>query len=63
MGPKHRNMTSTNPVPGDERLTHDLLPVDIVLHPSWWFAHAGITFDEDFSPLISSSERNHHHHV
>ena len=25
-----------------------LLPVDIVLHPSWWHAHAGITFDEDF---------------
>ena len=27
---------------------HPLLPVDIVLHPSWWHAHAGITFDEDF---------------
>lgn len=25
-----------------------LLPVDIVFHPSWWHAHAGITFDEDF---------------
>jgi hypothetical protein len=25
-----------------------LLPVEIVLHPSWWHAHAGITFDEDF---------------
>ncbi len=24
------------------------LPVDIVFHPSWWFRHAGITFDEDF---------------
>jgi len=24
------------------------LPVDIVFHPSWWNAHAGITFDEDF---------------
>ena len=24
------------------------LPVDIVLHPSWWHAHAGIDFDEDF---------------
>lgn len=24
------------------------LPVDIVLHPSWWHAHAGIVFDEDF---------------
>jgi len=25
-----------------------LLPVDIVMAPSWWNAHAGITFDEDF---------------
>lgn len=25
-----------------------ILPVDIVFHPSWWFKHAGITFDEDF---------------
>ena len=25
-----------------------LLPVDIVMDPSWWNAHAGITFDEDF---------------
>ena len=24
------------------------LPVDIVLHPSWWFENEGITFDEDF---------------
>jgi hypothetical protein len=29
-------------------LQGDMLPVDIVLHPSWWHAHAGITFDEDF---------------
>lgn len=28
--------------------SHSLLPVDLVLHPSWWHAHAGITFDEDF---------------
>lgn len=27
---------------------HPLLPVEIVLHPSWWHAHAGIVFDEDF---------------
>ena len=27
---------------------HSFLPVDIVLHPSWWHAHAGITFDKDF---------------
>lgn len=26
----------------------DILPVDIVFHPSWWYKHAGITFDEDF---------------
>ncbi len=25
-----------------------MLPVDIVLSPSWWHAHEGITFDEDF---------------
>ena len=24
------------------------LPVEIVLHPSWWFHHEGISFDEDF---------------
>jgi hypothetical protein len=24
------------------------IPAEIVLHPSWWHAHAGITFDEDF---------------
>jgi len=24
------------------------LPVDIVLHPSWWNHHEGIIFDEDF---------------
>jgi hypothetical protein len=24
------------------------LPVDVVLHPSWWHANAGIDFDEDF---------------
>ena len=28
--------------------TSQHLPVDIVFHPSWWHAHAGITFDEDF---------------
>ena len=25
-----------------------MLPVDIVLAPAWWHAHAGIVFDEDF---------------
>jgi hypothetical protein len=29
-------------------LHNDMLPVDIVLHPSWWHRHTGITFDEDF---------------
>ncbi len=24
------------------------LPVEIVFHPSWWFKHTGITFDQDF---------------
>jgi len=27
---------------------NDILPVEIVLHPSWWFHHESITFDEDF---------------
>ncbi len=26
----------------------DLLPVDIVFHPSWWYKNAAITFDKDF---------------
>ena len=26
----------------------ELLPVDVVFHPSWWYKHAGISFDEDF---------------
>jgi hypothetical protein len=29
-------------------LQNEMLPVDVVLHPSWWHAQAGITFDEDF---------------
>jgi hypothetical protein len=29
-------------------LQNPLLPVDIVLHPSWWYHQAGITFDADF---------------
>jgi len=28
--------------------TTGLLPVEIVLAPSWWHKHAGLTFDEDF---------------
>ncbi|MBN2292077.1 MAG: hypothetical protein JXM70_06605 [Pirellulales bacterium] len=34
---------SNNPLGNDS-----LLPVDIVLGPSWWHRHEGITFDEDF---------------
>ena len=26
----------------------DLIPAEIVFHPSWWHRHTGITFDEDF---------------
>ena len=26
----------------------EILPVEIVYHPSWWFKNTGITFDEDF---------------
>jgi hypothetical protein len=29
-------------------LSDTILPVDVAFHPSWWFKHAGITFDEDF---------------
>jgi hypothetical protein len=29
-------------------LSAPMLPADVVLHPSWWHRHAGITFDEDF---------------
>jgi hypothetical protein len=29
-------------------LGNEMLPVEIVLHPSWWFQHEGITFDRDF---------------
>ena len=25
-----------------------ILPVEVVFHPSWWYTHAGITFDRDF---------------
>ena len=29
-------------------LTENPYPVDIVLHPRWWYRHEGITFDRDF---------------
>jgi hypothetical protein len=42
-------------------LQEEILPVDIVYHPSWWFKHTGITFDEDFfyNPLkrVESEKR------
>jgi hypothetical protein len=34
--------------PRNPLLHNDPLPVEVVLHPSWWHAHAGIIFDEDF---------------
>jgi len=30
------------------QLQNEMLPVDIVLGPAWWYHHAGITFDQDF---------------
>ncbi|OHB86568.1 MAG: hypothetical protein A2V98_22870 [Planctomycetes bacterium RBG_16_64_12] len=32
----------------NDHLKNPVLPVDVVLHPSWWYHHEGITFDEDF---------------
>jgi hypothetical protein len=32
----------------NDQIDGGMLPVDVVLHPSWWFHHEGITFDEDF---------------
>jgi len=32
----------------NETIRCGMLPVDVVLHPSWWHRHEGITFDEDF---------------
>ena len=34
--------------PRNDSLDTPMLPADIVLHPSWWHHHEGITFDEDF---------------
>jgi hypothetical protein len=39
---------SATPYYRNPDLDGDMLPVDIVLHPSWWHKHTGITFDEDF---------------
>lgn len=32
----------------DRKDAGQMLPVDVVFHPSWWNAHAGIVFDEDY---------------
>jgi hypothetical protein len=37
------NKSSQNPI-----LKTDILPVEVVFHPSWWFKNTGITFDQDF---------------
>ena len=29
-------------------LKNEILPVDVVFGPAWWYHHEGITFDEDF---------------
>ncbi len=34
--------------PQNPLLGNDMLPVDVVLHPSWWYHNEGIVFDEDF---------------
>lgn len=36
------------PYPKNPSLENEILPVEVVFHPSWWFRHAGISFDEDF---------------
>ncbi|MBE7560532.1 hypothetical protein HS125_16950 [bacterium] len=40
-------MTSST-YPRNPYLDNEPLPVDIVLHPSWWNRHEGISFDPDF---------------
>jgi len=32
----------------DPILNNKTLPVEVVFHPSWWFKHTGLTFDQDF---------------
>ncbi len=32
----------------NQYIRSQLLPVDIVFHPSWWYVNGGIVFDEDF---------------
>lgn len=32
----------------NQSLQNQMLPVDVVLGPAWWYHHEGITFDQDF---------------
>lgn len=34
--------------PKNDSLGNDLLPVEIVLAPQWWYKNTGMTFDEDY---------------
>jgi hypothetical protein len=34
--------------PRNPVLHNEILPVEVVFHPSWWHRHAGLSFDEDF---------------
>jgi hypothetical protein len=44
----HGGVADDSDLTDPSRFGWPLLPVEVVLHPSWWHAHAGITFDEDF---------------
>ena len=35
-------------MPRNPHIECNPIPVDVVFHPSWWHAHAGICFDEEF---------------
>ena len=56
-------MKSSQPA-RNELLGNEMLPVEIVFHPSWWHAHAGLTFDEDFyyhpAKRVESERRMEH---
>ena len=34
--------------PRNPVLLNEILPVEVVFHPSWWHRHAGLSFDKDF---------------
>jgi len=46
--PRSMNRNDMEKYPRNPVLSNDPLPVEIVLHPSWWHRHTGIAFDEDF---------------